>query len=547
MSNIDIRRAVDNIRSGTTVYTPVIELIVNAIEAMPEDGTDTGEIRIVVLRSKETEMFDQGISAVDGFAVTDNGVGFTQVNRDAFDTLYTASKVSSGGKGFGRFTCLKYYDRLIVDSVFRDGERFRRRTFAMGTKKSIIEREVIEETDLPTTGTTVTISGARQVKMTDRSIDIIARVLVEKLLPYLVDERKCPTIAVEETDGQKRVVLNDYVSEGLGQIIELDVARSDFSFNVGESLIEFRVRVFKFYSPRTQKSKISLVAHRREVTNVPIHNYVPEFAEEFFDNDLAASDGRDRNYIVKAYVYGAYLDDNVSLERGAFTFGKESDLLLGVSQMEIEQAAADVARVAMGADITTRRERKFKRIEEYVAEKAPWHAGVARDADYTSLPMHPSPLDIELHLQRTKHDLEVKARTEVASILAKSDISGLGDEVAKVVSSISQTSKNDLIHYVSMRKCVLDLFEKSLEVDSDGNYRSEGEVHDIIIPRRKDSIQLDYKDHNLWILDERLNFTEYLTSDLPIDGPLTDRADISIFNRKVAFRGENEASALSQS
>jgi hypothetical protein len=39
-----------------------------------------------------------------------------------------------------------------------------------------------------------------------------------------------------------------------------------------------------------------------------------------------------------------------------------------------------------------------------------------------------------------------------------------------------------------------------------------------------------------------LNFAEYLTSDLPIDGPRTDRGDITIFNRKVAFRGENEPS-----
>lgn len=33
----------------------------------------------------------------------------------------------------------------------------------------------------------MTISGARTVKMVDCGIDIIARVLVEKLLPYLVD------------------------------------------------------------------------------------------------------------------------------------------------------------------------------------------------------------------------------------------------------------------------------------------------------------------------------------------------------------------------
>src|SRR3546814_5948760 len=63
--------------------------------------------------------------------------------------------------------------------------------------------------------------------------------------------------------------------------------------------------------------------------------------------------------------------------------------------------------------------------------------------------------------------------------------------------NISDTSKNDLIHYVSMRKCVLDIFSKSLELDAEGKYKSEGEVHDVIMRRRKDSDDLDYDDHNL--------------------------------------------------
>src|SRR3546814_6090470 len=60
--------------------------------------------------------------------------------------------------------------------------------------------------------------------------------------------------------------------------------------------------------------------------------------------------------------------------------------------------------------------------------------------------------------------------------------------------------------------------------------------------RRKDSDDLDYDDHNLWILDERLNFTSYVSSDKPIGKSKGDRTDITVYNRRVAFRGENEAS-----
>lgn len=547
MSNINIRRVIDNIRSGTTVYTPVIELIVNAIQAMPQGQAD-GLIQVTVLRASETALLDNlqspddlTLQPVDGFAVTDNGVGFTQKNRDAFDELYTDNKLQEGGKGFGRFTCLKYFNVLHVESVFRDGDQLSSRTFEMGLASDIIINETVTSTDAQSTGTTVTIVGMRKVRMQDRNLDLIARVLVEKLLPYLVAPA-CPRIVIKDHDGSTPVVLNDYLSGGDGHIIELPLAEPDFALPTQDESQAFLLRVFKFYSARTLKSKVSLVAHRREVTDVTLVTYVPEFADEFFDADLAADEGRDRNYIIKAYVFGPYLDENVSLERGAFHFGRDPDMLHPLGQLQIESAAAEIVRDVMGAEITPRRERKQKRIDTYVTEQAPWHASVAKETDFSSLPMNPSGLDIELHLQRRKHTLEINTRTEVANILKNPDLSALSAKVTNVLASISQTSRNDLAHYVSMRKCVLDLFGKSLERDDQGTYRSEGEVHDIVVPRKRDSDQLDYDQHNLWILDERLNFADYLTSDLPMNGPKSDRPDISIFNRKVAFRGDNEPS-----
>jgi hypothetical protein len=304
----------------------------------------------------------------------------------------------------------------------------------------------------------------------------------------------------------------------------------------------FTVRVFKFYAPRTNKSKISLVAHRREVTDVTIQMYIPEFADEFYDKAGEGESGKDRNYIIKAYVFGDYLDSNVSLERGAFNFQKDSDLVYGISQSQIEELAATIAQEAVGQEIAARRERKQSRIRDYIDTEAPWHRGLSRETDFSSLPMKPTSQEIELHLQTAKFEMEMRTRAEVQQILMSEDPDALKDRVAEVVENISQTSKNDLIHYVSMRKCVLDLFEKSLEVGDDGKYKSEGDVHDIIMPRRKDTDQIDYEQHNLWILDERLNFTEYVSSDKPLDAKRGDRTDLTIFGKRVAFRGDNEAS-----
>ena len=500
MSSINIKRAVENIRSGTTVYTPVIELIVNAIQAIRLVKPTGGRVTVTILRDGQIDLIER-IAAVDGFIVADDGVGFDQDHRTFSDTLYSGLKAGEGGKGFGRFTCLKYFERFNVESVFRDGDVLRARSFEMGMHNDIIINEKISETGETATGSKITISGSKTVKFADKGIDVIARVLMERLLPYFIDPKaECPRILVVDSKDGGKVVLNDYLTQENRQIVELAVEDPEIVISAHNDEVEtFGVRVFKFYAPRMNKSKIALVAHRREVTDVAIQTYIPEFADEFYDSTDDAGSQRDRNYVIKAYVFGAYLDRNVSLERGAFNFQRDNDMIYGISQSQIEAKAAEVARDAMGPEISIRKERKAARIEEYISTHAPWHRALGRETDFSSLPMKPNSQEIELHLQSEKFARETKTRAQVQELLKSGNPDTLHQQVADVVASISQTSKNDLIHYVSMRKCVLDLFGKVLETDEDGKYQSEGDVHDIIMPRRKDSETLDYEQHNLWI------------------------------------------------
>lgn len=543
MSNVNIKRLVENIRSGTNIYTPLVELIVNAIQAIDEKGSDNGLVEVEVLRNGETDMIDR-LEGVDGFIVKDNGIGFTKSNRDAFDTLYTEQKITDGGKGFGRFTCLKYFDRVSVTSTFVEGEDYYDRSFRMGLDKDIIVDEKTVASEARESGATVEISGIKSVRFPDKGLEAISRVVVERLLPYFVDKtRKCPRVVIREAKNPTHaVVLNDYLSKGNSQIIEMSVEDPHFSLSANEETRAFQVRVFKFFAPRSAKSKVSLVAHRREVTDNALQSYVPEFEEEFFEPTSDQDPSKGRNFVIKAYVFGDYLNDNVSIERGEFKFQTENDLLNGISQNEIEQTAAKIAQSTIGSEIVERRRRKEARITTYVTTDAPWHRTLANEVDFSALPMKPSNQDIELYLQKKKYEKEVATRTEVAAILSSPNPDELGKQISQIIEKISDASKNDLIHYVSMRRCVLDLFSKSLEIDADGKHKSEGEVHDIIMPRKKDSEALNYEAHNLWILDERLNFTSYVSSDKPLRSSRSDRTDITIYNQRVAFRGDNETS-----
>ena len=99
-----------------------------------------------------------------------------------------------------------------------------------------------------------------------------------------------------------------------------------------------------------------------------------------------------------------------------------------------------------------------------------------------------------------------------------------------------------MIHYIALRKKILDIFKKSFEVDESGSYTSEGVVHDIVFPRKADTEITPFLDHNLWIVDERLNFTNYVCSDVPLDGKNSERPDLLVYNKRVFFRGDNESS-----
>src|SRR5690606_17933836 len=99
-----------------------------AIQAIDQKGIENGLIQIEIMRSGQADIIDR-LEDIDGFIVKDNGVGFTKSNRDSFDTLYTEQKIADGGKGFGRFTCLKYFNHVKVTSTFAVGDAFHDRSF----------------------------------------------------------------------------------------------------------------------------------------------------------------------------------------------------------------------------------------------------------------------------------------------------------------------------------------------------------------------------------------------------------------------------------
>src|SRR5688572_17813714 len=99
MSRVSIQGIVDNIKSNSNVYTPLVEGIVNAIDAIKKNKTGRGQITVTIIRAGQTELTMDSLAPVYSIEIHDNGQGFTSENRDSFDTLHSDFKVLEGGKG----------------------------------------------------------------------------------------------------------------------------------------------------------------------------------------------------------------------------------------------------------------------------------------------------------------------------------------------------------------------------------------------------------------------------------------------------------------
>ncbi|MGG5210783.1 hypothetical protein ACQWU4_17790 [Chryseobacterium sp. MIQD13] len=158
--------------------------------------------------------------------------------------------------------------------------------------------------------------------------------------------------------------------------------------------------------------------------------------------------------------------------------------------------------------------------------------------------------DLDLKLYKKLQDIEFESRKETIEVLNNSDEESadeLKEKYSKLFEELSDINKSKLAQYVVHRKYIIQLFEKSLALNQSGKYELEDTVHSIIYPTKTDSNQIDFNNQNLWIIDERLSFHHYLSSDKPlntIDGfeyDSSDRPDLMIFNNPISYVEGDEA------
>lgn len=540
-TQVNIKRLVDNIHK-TNAYTPLVEAIANSIDAITESSRKDGQIILTAYRSAQKTLGNisgDELKPFERFTVSDNGIGFTDKNLESFNTIYTDKKVREGGKGFGRFVFLKYFADVDVESVFNDKGVFLRRLFRFVKDNIIIQGDSTEKVPVQEPRTVVSLTNLKieHRNRIDKKIETLSRKLLEKLLVYFViDGFECPKITIVDAETGTAIVLNDLIENDAG-ISKASEGEFALESEDGSTRQIFKAKVFKIYYGES-RSSITLVADKRQVTDEALHTYIPEFKDDFFETSTDEKGSVHRkNFTIKTYVQGRYLDDHVSLERDGFDFSDSNnqELFLPFNRPKIEAEAAKFTQKVFPEEIRTRQEKKEIDIRAYVDTKAPWHRSDLDELDRAKVPYNASESQIEAALEEVRFNRERKTRNDVIRILAETDESEVVKQAEAIIEKLNDFQKNELAHYVAIRRAILNLFKKSLSWGDDKKYEKEQVIHDILFPRKATSDSIEYSQHNLWLIDEKLSFTEYVASDKPLNSN-DERPDILVFDNPVVMR-----------
>ncbi|HEX7413175.1 MAG TPA: ATP-binding protein, partial [Bacteroidia bacterium] len=512
---------------------PLFEAIVNSIQAIEEDSaTKPGIIEIDIIRSNQKGLeFDgkEELADIVDFVIKDNGIGFNEDNYESFN--YAHSTYKKGGKGIGRFTWLRAFQKAEIESRYKENGKWNLRKFNFEQTRKGIENHSLEQVNTTKERyTIVKLKGLKEDyrKWCNTKAEDIALKIIEHTFIYFLNEQ-CPRILIN--DMGKQIVVNDLFQLFTNGQVNIQ------SLNIRENL--FKLSFVKLFSNKVD-NKIHYCADNREVLFYKISIDIPEL-----DNFLTDNDGK--LFSIAVYVEGDYLNQNVNEERTLINFNKgEMEFPDQTSQEELRKAITELLHTEFEYQINKLSEVRINKVKEFVSQHPRYRQLLKyKPEKLKKIPSTLSEEKMELEVFKIQQELELDVKKETKSVLKfienDGDMKDFDEKHKELYAKIIEVGNAKLSEYVIHRKLVLDLFDKLLKRKA-----TEKAVHSLIFPLQTLSDEIGFEDHNLWMLDEKLSYHKYLASDItfkkikPIDSDSKDRPDILIFNKPFAFANDEK-------
>ena len=527
----------------TGAMQPLFEAVSNAIHSTQDRYGDrvASDGRVIV--TVNTNCNKHNIWAT----VEDNGYGLTEKNWEAFTTTDTDNKIKIGGKGVGRLIWLDCFQDIRVHSVYANGDGgLHRRSFKfrLALEDQLEDLTVEEENDATDSTFLVKFFGLRDngyLSNFPGRGNFVFQHLTSHFLPAFIGDHS-PQVTVHVGDETR-----EYPS-AISEIVHRNKTLKPLETEEYGRLHLTLMECDKVASADLNgKHFVHFIAHDRTVHS------------QCIDGKLGLGNfGGESNWVFHAILTGQYLDQNVNQERTAFVF---EDAI-------IDRMISDVC---------------FPEIEEFLAEPLAKLKGKQRDIIETITATYPSVAfgavkelqdrvpsgelkadAIYGHLARERFRRDERQAEKIRSVLTllkdgTANTDTFSEAIADASEAIENAEQRSLAEYIVRRKVVLDfieiLLEKVRDDPRDSSYQREGILHSFICPLRVQTIDGGGSkvelaaSHDLWIVDERLTFAQYFSSDVEFRKlseafESDERPDVLVFDYVHGMRQTEEPSKV---
>jgi len=506
---------------------PLFEAVVNSIQAVAAAGMQggTGEIVVEIERSSQQvlQLETRGrrgaapLETILGFRVRDNGCGFDDVNLQSFETLDSDFKASEGCRGVGRLLWLKAFDSVEISSDFNGpGGRLLTRRFTFTAAKGV-DGASVSPSSSATRRTEVHLNGFKKEyrERAPKTGRTIANELFEHCLWYFVRDGGAPKMKVVDHD--EAILLDDVYEE----CIHSSAQRQSLTIK-GQP---FELTHLKLKASVPREPFIAWCAAGRVVKEESVIGKVAGLHGRIADDD--------GDFLYACYMTSPFLDQQVRPERIGFDIEEISDDLFAATELsltDIRSAVLDSSKEFLAGYLHESRAAGRERVEKFVSQRAPRYRPILGRISEEKLSVDPSisDKDLELLLHKQLSEIEGSLLAEGHAIMTV----GSGEttesylvRLNEYLSKVEDIKMSDLAGYVFHRKIILDILQKAIERGDDGKYAREELIHEVIMPMRKTSNEV-LDNSNLWLIDERLAFHDFLASDKPLSSmPIVQNGD----------------------
>lgn len=510
-----------HVKKHSSYLQPIFEAISNSLEAT------SGKDDIITIRINKAKTLNQEQYSFLSIDIIDTGIGFNDDNFGRLRRLYDESK-GQNNFGSGRVQYLHFFNNTDIYSVFEEeGLKYKRRIVLSknfyATQKSVIwssEKEVVD-IDTPI-GTMVSfyypLSDEDKEKYNElTTTELRDRILIHYLSRFCLNRDNLQQIKLE-------YYINSICDKDSVQVITgKDIPQPDYTDSVQVNYSKISVdgnTIIK--TPNTEEfiiNSYSLPCSIQKRNEVKLTSKNETVEVSGIDFSIIKDSPKINNSYLLFLISSSYLTQQDSDLRGQLAIYSKKDFLKKRNLFSgEEQILTDDIEEKVTSSITTHYKSISKvkeSFESQIDELAEMFSLDRRILNEVGYKVGDSDQSILKKVYEYNADISAKHDAGIKSVMdslkeltpsSKDFKKKLNEKVKKVTELVPQINRTELVRYISKRKVILDLMQKTLDKQLDCQQKNskgkkinhESFLHNILFSQHSD----DPLDSNLWMIND---------------------------------------------